>query len=152
MPVRGLHRDAERLRHLLGQLAAGQQGQHLALPVGQAVRAIEAWHLLAGRLGRGSDGVGIETTCRRLGGEGLHSLLGRHARAVRTLLALRVEHVRRGEQPGRHGQLCGGHAPVVTGPVQTLVVSGRDRHQASQEGGVRQHRPLPHGWTRTSAG
>src|SRR5262249_21247285 len=89
-------------------LTAGQQCQHLALAVRQAVRSIEAWHPLAGRLDHGGNGVRIETTCLRLGGEGLRGLLSRHARAVRALLALRVEHVRRGEQPGWHGQLGGG--------------------------------------------
>ena len=29
--------------------------------------------------------------------------------------------------------------PAVTGPVETLVVSARDRREAGQEGGARQH-------------
>ena len=139
MTVRSLHRDAQHPGDLPGGAAPRQQREHLLLPAGQTVRAVEPRHRLSRRLDHRGHGVRVQTPRPRLVRERLRRLLGRQGRAVRTRLALGVEHVRRCQQAGGAGQLGGGDAAVVAGPVQALVVSAGDRLEVRPERAVGQH-------------
>jgi hypothetical protein len=123
---------------LVGQ-APGRQAQHVDLAFGKVVRSGRPGSRQARRLDDRGHGFGVQGAGSRRAGQ-----FGRRGgqRAGGTPgpgLGQLAQRIGRGEQASLEGQVSRAHAPVVTGAVEPLVMTGRQRGECGQRRAALQH-------------
>jgi len=132
-------RDHERLRDRLVRQAASRESQHIDLAIGQIGGPLAPGPRAASRFDHGGHGIGIKPALLRLQAHDARCALGIVSGAVGARFAESVQYVRRREQPRLAGQGRAGHAPVIPGAVQALMMAARERSQLDQRPGSLEH-------------
>ncbi len=126
MTVDCLRGDGEVPGDLLGPVAPGQQTKHFQLARGQTAWALDRGRFLPEGLGDCPHHCRVESPLSRFGGQSRSGLCRRECFPIGAWLDLRLESVRRRQQPGGRGQGSDVESPVVTRTVHTLVMRHGD--------------------------